>query len=175
MGTVVDITPPAEITLTAESFYIYGNTVSLFKLFYRFPGLLHYAHKLMSQYGSRHSPWDSSVLYMDITGTDGGKGYPYDGILRIRQRRNRPVFQGYDAIFFVDRGFHCPGLGIAGMGRLKLGHLRLGHLRLGHLRLGHLRLYIALHLYYTSNVLLFSLISSNHIMIKNIIAYITCS
>ena len=129
----------------------------------------------MSQYGSRHSPWDSSVLYMDITGTDGGKGYPYDGILRIRQRRNRPVFQGYDAIFFVDRGFHCPGLGIAGMGRLRPGHLGLRHLGLGHLRLGHLRLYIALHLYYTSNVLLFSLILSHLIMIKNIIAYITCS
>ena len=90
------------------------------------------------------------------------------------------MFQSYDAIFFVDRGFHCPGLGIAGMGRLRPGHLRLGPLGLGPLGLGPLGLgplglYIALHLYYTSNVLLFSLILSHLIMIKNIIAYITCS
>ena len=166
MGTVVDIAPLAEIALPAKCLHIHSHPVSGLKPSYRLPGLLHYAHKLVSQYGSRHSPWDSAVFNMDIAGTDGGKGHLYNGILRIFQPGDRPVFQGYDTIFLIDGGFHCLGLRSPGLGSRGLRNRGLGRLRLGRLGLGHLSLHIALHLYYTSDLLLFSPISSYHIYIN---------
>ena len=60
-------------------------------------------------------------------GTMKAAVYKENGIITLEHRPVPALADPQDAIFFVDRGFHCPGLGIAGMGRLRPGHLGLGH------------------------------------------------
>ena len=78
---------PAEETFSAKGLNIDCNPVTAPDLMYIAASLLYYPDHFMTYRYTGNGTWDTSVLYVQVTGTDARQRHFNDGIIRTFQDR----------------------------------------------------------------------------------------
>ena len=90
-----------EKTFTAKSFYINDNPITRLHQSDISPRLFYNTHHFMSYCDTRNRTWNTSMFYMQITGTNTAKGNTYNSVTSIFQLRFRLLYKFKFTLFNI--------------------------------------------------------------------------